>query len=252
VVNDSNVVLVAMLLCFFVYGILRAQARWATAAALGGTLWLTLGKGAAAITNGLMALKARLWPAGAGVPWERFVHSGPLTIRASLVESGTLWAGRGDLDKITASAAAQADALVNTNPVQLNRGSLVSRLRICLDSWDMALDTHFLGVGPHGYGWFETHPMRTRYMDPHCWYLEVLSQYGLAVFLSYFGCLVTIYGKMILRYRRNRRGVYAVVIAMCSAFVLACVAPSSFLRFAYPWALPGLCLALLNRDDAEE
>lgn len=220
IVNDANVCIVALFASVIVFTLLHRKSWKWNLGMLMGDIALTCG-GAAYITNGLIAVKRHFWQAENVALTNDFFNSGVLLWSATLTDPGAM---------------------------QVGQGSLGVRLNICRDMWDMSVGTHFLGSGPRGYGWFDTHPLRTAYIDPHCWYLEVLSQYGIVVFLSYFGSLVYMYVQMIRAYLRNKETAFAVVVAMCTAFVFACIAPSSFLRFSYAWILPGLCLALLRLD----
>ena len=131
-------------------------------------------------------------------------------------------------------------------------GALMTRIRIYQDGWDAFIASHGLGLGPDGYYWYflQDHGQRTGYRNPHNWWLEILSQYGVVVFVLYLASLLSLYIKMILAYRSNRDERFAVVVSMCTAFVIACVAPSGFIGEVYQWILPGLCLVLLRQDKA--
>lgn len=220
ILNDSNVVIVAVLFSLLVYGILCAPARKASAVTLVSCVAFFTGI-SARLTQGLLALKAHFWTRSDVLPDTPALISGTLFYDTSLTNAGTS---------------------------QVSQGSLFERVNICLDALDITRSTRFLGAGPAGYGWFDSHSHRSGYVNPHCWYLEVLSQYGIVVFIGYFASLVTMFFRMIGAYRKNHRPVYAVVVAMCAAFVFACVAPSTFMGYTYAWCLPGLCLALLRTD----
>lgn len=223
IINDSNVTIVGLFASVIVYAIVyRRGWKW-NLGMLAGSGALSLGL-AAVITNLLLNVKKRLWQPLHGVLTNDFFNTGALLQDTTLTDPGA---------------------------VQVGEGSLSIRIDICRDMWDMARGTHFLGGGPLCMGWFDTHPARTPYVNPHCWYLEVLAEYGVVVFLSYFGSTIYMYVQMIRAYLQNHETVFAQVIAMCTAFVFACIAPSSFLRFTCAWTLPALCIVLLRLNAAD-
>ncbi|MBQ3275889.1 MAG: O-antigen ligase family protein [Oscillospiraceae bacterium] len=138
------------------------------------------------------------------------------------------------------------------NALESGEGALMLRLKIYRDAWDAFVASRGLGLGPKGYYFYylTDRGQRTRYTNPHNWWLEILTQYGIVVFLAYLASLFTLYIKMIRVCLRRRDEMYAVVVAMCTSFVIACVAPSTYIGEVYQWILPGLCLALLRQDKA--
>jgi teichuronic acid biosynthesis protein TuaE len=126
-------------------------------------------------------------------------------------------------------------------------GSLWHRYNITVHSLQTTLETYGLGLGPGSFSnYFRQNPAETSLTDPHGWWVEILSQYGVWVFLAYTVSIVRLYILMIRLYLRTHLRVIAVVLSMCTAFVLACIGPSSFLGYAYQWILPALCIAILH------
>lgn len=57
---------------------------------------------------------------------------------------------------------------------------------------------------------------------------------------------------MIKCYIKNRSTLFAMVVAMCSSFVIACISPSSFLDYSYQWILPALCIVMTESHRRNE
>lgn len=133
---------------------------------------------------------------------------------------------------------------------QAGRGSLYTRIAMNLDSWDLFVETKGLGVGPAGFMlYFQKNGGRTYLVNPHNWWLEVLSQYGIFVFIAYVGFILYEFITLIRIYLNNKKSQYAIVIAMCLSFVVASIAPSSFLGYSYQWILPGICMCLIDKKE---
>lgn len=129
-------------------------------------------------------------------------------------------------------------------------GSLFNRWVLYLESLKVFLKTYCLGLGPAGFQpYFENHKHKGVLVNPHNWWLEILTGYGIFVFVAYVCCICWLFINMIKRYLVNRKGVYLQVVAMCTTFVIASIAPSSFLGYSYQWILPALCIVLLKEDE---
>lgn len=126
-------------------------------------------------------------------------------------------------------------------------GSLYNRLICYLDSLKTVIATKGLGTGPASYAnYFSQNPSASHMVNPHNWWLEVLTQYGVFVFVAYVGVLSWAYVKLVKKCLKTRNGDFAVVASMCTTFAFVCLAPSSMIGFPILWMPIGLCLAILN------
>ena len=82
--------------------------------------------------------------------------------------------------------------------------------------------------------------------NPHCFWFEILSEYGILVFALFVCLLVVLMVKLIMKYHRTRDSRYALIIAAGAALIIASVAPSNFLKGGYYWLLIGMAIYLIN------
>ena len=128
---------------------------------------------------------------------------------------------------------------------QMGMGSLYQRLTIYVESIGAVLKTHGLGLGPAGFtSYFLVGEHMTKLINPHNYWLEILSQYGIAVFGLYVGVYIREVWLVFKIYRERHCAEAAIIVAMCASFIVASIAPSSFLTYQYQWIVIALCLAL--------
>lgn len=126
-------------------------------------------------------------------------------------------------------------------------GSLWYRMMLALDSLEMWVKSHLLGVGPSGFSaYLKKNGSRTYLTNPHNWWLEILSQYGILVFLAYFASMIYVFFKNFMDYLKYRDEKQLQFLCMCVIFVIGCMAPSSFLGYSYQWILPALGIAFIS------
>ncbi len=123
----------------------------------------------------------------------------------------------------------------------LLEGSTLVRFNLAMIGIDMLVSTYGFGVG--GGNFAPTLDATLRYshlftsgiIDPHNWWIEVLSEYGIVMFCLYFGFLFFLY----LRHRAAVRARFQPVVhhwpLFLLAFVLAGVGPSSFVNLSWQW-----------------
>ncbi|MBR6208433.1 MAG: O-antigen ligase family protein [Oscillospiraceae bacterium] len=123
------------------------------------------------------------------------------------------------------------------------------RILITMDELDAFLESKGLGLGPDGYAAYirANQGGHSGFVNTHNWWMEILTQYGIPVFAAYLASILWLYVSLIRAYLKNHDELYAAVVAMCTAFVVACVAPSSYIRETYQWVLPALCIVLLRQ-----
>lgn len=115
-------------------------------------------------------------------------------------------------------------------------GSLSMRTEIYRESWSAFIQTKGLGVGAGGFSnYIRLMFPQSRLVNPHCWWLEILSTYGAVIFLLYCLAFLRLFKKLSRKPLLTRERV--VVTASMIAFALAGFIPSSFLGYQYQWAL---------------
>ena len=128
---------------------------------------------------------------------------------------------------------------------RLGVGSLYQRMAMYMESIEAVLKTNGLGLGPAGFTpYFLVGYHKTDLINPHNYWLEILSQYGVIVFGLYLWLYIGQIWRMVKIYREKSNPEAAILIAMLMAFVLASMAPSSFLTYSYQWIVLALCLSL--------
>lgn len=71
--------------------------------------------------------------------------------------------------------------------------------------------------------------------NPHCFWFEILSEYGVVILLLFAGVLVFIMAGLIVRFRQSKDTRCIAIAAAGAALIVASAAPSSFIKFAYYW-----------------
>ena len=93
------------------------------------------------------------------------------------------------------------------------------------------------------------HPMaETEHIlsSPHCFWLEIFSQYGIIVFSIFVIFLIAIYVKLLKDIIKIDREKTSLVLGMGTALVFASIAPSGFLEHTYYWVAIALAVYLID------
>lgn len=144
-------------------------------------------------------------------------------------------------DQLEEGATALLD-LLNPQGGGYSSNSLALRLAMLRRGGEMLQATRGLGVGP---GNFETWVAATpsAVVNPHNWWLELASEYGILVFLAYLTC----YGSLTLgiwcRWRHQGHWLSEALALSLAIFPWAALAPSTLLAYAPHWSLLALALA---------
>jgi teichuronic acid biosynthesis protein TuaE len=129
------------------------------------------------------------------------------------------------------------------------------RSRLNLESINLAMDSKLFGVGAGGY---EIYLGNSRYhktawvLNPHNWWLEILANYGLIIFLGFvFMYLRWLHRLWILRHRADRKrfAVYDAYFVSILLFVPFSMIPSSIKGFYSVWIFFGLVHAFCLTAD---
>lgn len=134
-------------------------------------------------------------------------------------------------------------------------GSLFRRLKIYEDSILVWFNGHILGMGPSSFtNYFTEHPSTSLLVNPHSLLLEILTQYGIIIFLGFLVLLSKMTLKAVKKYRiadEENRILFLIVIGFAVNYIISSFAPSTFLGYAYQWLLIGLIACQLDKSNNE-
>jgi teichuronic acid biosynthesis protein TuaE len=148
----------------------------------------------------------------------------------------------GDLDLLTDVVAFAEGGLTLQQ-------STLSRVNLFLAGIDMTVSTYGLGVGGGNFSYLMERgysELWTRdIVDPHNWWIEILSQYGVLVFALYVGFLayVSLYS---LRASRREGSLPRFLLPFVLAFVLSGFANSSYVLQPTNWLFLGTILMMVS------
>ena len=142
--------------------------------------------------------------------------------------------------------------IVNANN---SSGSLFHRIQIYKDGISAWLSCGIFGMGPAGFSvYFLKHPSVSGLINPHSLFLEILTQYGIVIFVWFCGLLLwtfhiakTQYGRSIDSQKRMR----LMVIAFTIVYSITSFASSSFIGYSYQWLLIAVMCSYLNENTSK-
>ncbi len=132
-------------------------------------------------------------------------------------------------------------------------GSVNIRMNLIKNSVQFLLDSFGLGIGAgnseyymRNYGIYNTHGIT----NVHNWWVELLTEYGVFIFMLYLIFYLSIILKLIRMYKESHsaieRKICESLLACLSIFLFACISSSSLLNFMPQWILFAFCLGFLN------
>ena len=117
-------------------------------------------------------------------------------------------------------------------------------------------DSYFFGAGAgsfmHKMSHYECWYDADNFVNPHSWWIEILSQYGVIVFLLYFGWMGAIFIMLVRKLTtvKNSTDYYKEILAFCFTFFLAYLlctnSSSSFMALPINWV--GLAIVAFFAD----
>lgn len=159
------------------------------------------------------------------------------------VNLGSIW----DSGAVASLASTGEVIAVQMETAGQGYGSLYTRIMVMKDSIDMWLNSCLLGVGPSGYThYLKKNGSRIEIVNPHNLWFEILSQYGIFVFVIYVGMLLYIFIKNIKFYFESKDFILAQILCILVSYVFASIAPSNFLNYSYQWIVPALGIVLIK------
>ena len=220
-VNDANIVLIAQVISFAVYLLLNKKDRIITA-----IIALISGLSHLFLFNVIVKLLSKV----------KFVFYNLYNPAVESLENTEVIA-----EKITTVIKVQVQNASGGS------GSLFARLTMYIDSFKALVKSHFLGIGPASFeNYFEKYKSQSGLVNPHNWWLELLTQYGVFVFISYLLFIIFEYISLVKLYLKTNDNIISKIICVCTSFVICCISPSSFLGYSYQWVVIALGLVALN------
>jgi O-antigen ligase len=129
-------------------------------------------------------------------------------------------------------------------------GSTFIRINLYLNSLYTTFQSFMLGVGPGNYQ-YNINPMFNTQgiINPHNWWLEILTNYGLLVFFGYCCFFLYMLVKLFKIYRENndKNELALILFLSLSGFSIGCMGPSSLFYFWPMWLLYGVSLGYISK-----
>ncbi|MBO6163213.1 MAG: O-antigen ligase family protein [Eubacterium sp.] len=141
---------------------------------------------------------------------------------------------------------------------QKGQGSLRARLLIYRDGFAGAWISGFLGLGPGGFfRYYTLNPSDSHFVDPHSLFLEILSEYGLVIFLIFAALVIFLFRRMRALYKEGTTETFRLWGEMGVIWIIIyCIvtfASSSYLQSGFHWTLLALiCLMYETGKEKEE
>lgn len=129
------------------------------------------------------------------------------------------------------------------------QGSLYYRINTYTEAIkEMFLHSKGLGLGAGSYqNYFADIAIkRDMVSNPHSLWIEILSQYGIIIFLLFVALMLLIIIKLFKQYLKNKSKSHVLVMSMGISFALASFAPSTFLTNSYYWIIIGIGIAMVS------
>lgn len=140
--------------------------------------------------------------------------------------------------------------------IELEKGisSSFIRYNLFLNGLYALYKSKFLGVGPHGYQDHVYPKFYTKHIiDPHNWWIEVLTNYGVFIFVGYllliFYIIKFLYKKSYVNNELKKMNI--VLLVSWVGFIIGSMGPSSLFYFTFQWFLLGITLAVINYQGKE-
>lgn len=146
----------------------------------------------------------------------------------------------------TGSGFSVLDAQISS--MKVGSGSLYNRLVTYKNSFLIAKDTYFLGLGPNGFASFIVHNKMDGLVNPHNLWLEILSQYGIIIFVAHLGLVIRNFKALLKIFKRTKNDIYLVPLTIYIIYIGASISSSNFLESIYQWLPLAIGYALEQYD----
>ena len=105
-----------------------------------------------------------------------------------------------------------------------------------------------IGFGPGSFSNYFSRFTESESMmsNPHCFWLEILAEYGVLILLMFATALVLIMASLMANYMKTKKTQFAAITASGVSLVIASVAPSTYLKYTYYWIPIALAIFLAD------
>ncbi|WP_335384875.1 O-antigen ligase family protein [Neobacillus drentensis] len=134
--------------------------------------------------------------------------------------------------------------------IKEGHGSAFIRMNLYLNSLYATFQSFMLGVGPGNFQ-YNIYPMFNTLgiINPHNWWLEILTNYGFVVFVGYCCFFIFILSRLYSIFRLDKKNnslALTYLLSYCG-FIFACLSPSSLFYFWPMWFFYGVSLAYIAK-----
>ena len=128
------------------------------------------------------------------------------------------------------------------------QGTIHIRAALIFDGLKIAAEHLVFGVGPAGFQYYIQHnpeflKQTEGIIDPHCFWIELLAQYGLVIFLPFLALCVWTLFRLIRRQKQTSTPEMLSLTLAALLFVFAVIIPSSSIGLYQLWLVFALFLA---------
>lgn len=128
-------------------------------------------------------------------------------------------------------------------------GSTIVRINLILNGLIMLYESYFLGVGVDNFT-ENVNPLiyTGNIVDPHNWWIEILAEHGLIIFIGYIYIYIYILKSLykIANKKHELSKIAGAILSSLVGMVITSIAPSSFFFFKPMWLFIGIALAVIN------
>lgn len=136
---------------------------------------------------------------------------------------------------------------MNKDTLEDRFSSVKIRTGLLLNGLNMLENSNYLGVGPGQNRFLHTKKQVVYYTktnrSPHFWLIEILSQYGILIFLGYVGLLIFVFIAA-LRFLQKDFYLSSLIIISLLIFLIASLLPSSFLILDINWVFIAVIIGI--------
>ena len=122
-----------------------------------------------------------------------------------------------------------------SSPQNKKKHSFQSRIFLTLNGLWLTEQTSGRGVGPGGFEYFQLNklvPYHTRVSNPHNFWIEILSQYGILVFCLFVSWYLSLY---VIAFKKRQTSTSGILLAGLVGYIFAAVANSSYMAQQTNW-----------------
>ncbi len=133
------------------------------------------------------------------------------------------------------------------NNYRAGGGSSYSRFWTYMESFAVAADSFFAGLGPANFtSYVIANPSKSMLLNPHNLWLEIFTEYGILILTLYVILLCTLFYKMNGIYKRDRIQKALLIQVMLINYIIVGIVPSTFISYLYQWILLALGIAAVK------